>query len=1409
RQSTFRIEVAELKVKLKKTSEALADFEKILAELNPDSWLHRDVRRRIEEVFLRGDDLAGLAKYYEKWVEKHPTDVDAFARLAKNLASQGRVPEARTWLEKGLAASPNNRPLRQGLIDQYVFEQNFAAAAQQYEALEKADPGNPDTLREWGKVIMRDGARPEAERRAAAAAVWKRMLEKKPNDPVTTSQVADLMRSAGATDEAIALYQKAIKLAPDAAQYREYLGEFFHSLKRSDEALATWRPIAEGANRNSKNLARLAEVFSGFGYRKEAITAMAEAIALEKDDFGMLMSYAELLHQDGQNDQALEQIELAGKRTSNPEEVEQVLLAEIKVYQATEKLADKIDELEKELAAGKDATAALWLRLARYFEANRQLDRASESIAKASEKDPKSIPVLIAAARIYESSGNILAAGDTNRKLAALDRRFRTEYLQAVARLEQRLGRRAEALQAGRDLLASSPGNPDVYKFFAELCFQIGDQEEGFDALRRSVRANPSDPQGLITLANALGERFRQGEAIELLWRAFEKTNDLEGKLGIVDRIAQLYLENNQFDRLLERLERERSEAEKTREMTMCIAQAFITAGDLGTARSQLERLLTANSRDTNLLTQLVTLCETEGDIAAAVKYQRLLNTVAPNNYDHQLRLAQLLTRSGDADEAADIWVRLIANETEPHRNLTAIDQLLTAGKFDSGLAILSRMLAQKPGNWELLYREGAALVAQGKPQEAATRFAALLALKFPDDEQSEITKSQIAQAKKRATTAPKPGQPAAFNPYSRFDEYKLAPLTRRLRNTYRIRSAVGMDVRDYYSGPQPFFAPADFGEARMAANGFLYEHARARGNSEAFVKQLRGARDKAGADSRPLWDWFYFQQLRNEQKGLLATALELSKGSDPAGQLAYLNSLSSRPAASGSRTRRVNDPAKDTTPPLPADQLAHALSCYEKLSRTKPQWVDSDVTQTVMTELKRAKKEQDETTIYKSMIADARTVETIQAAIQLACNRKDVDTALDLFVKLDKLQGPAKTSSALAQLPTRQATAKLEYLVASLADDKRLADALRVFDLTLATARRQNLSVPRSSSRQPNQGGGLSGYVPGKGQKRYTVTYPSANEYYDFQMLHLLYTTFAKYQQADLVSDLFDHVLKQATAAQGADRMYLLLAVGYMRWWSEEKDEAINQLQEVLALAPNDHNLLLEVTDLREQNGERDAALALLDSIVPLDAQVMQRREEAALRLEERTGNVERARLAAERLFGLRLNADKQLELAGQMHRLGMTELAEKVLGRAQRQAGNKSATLQRLMSQYQSQNQTDLAVQIARQILRKGPSTNFAQAMYRGYDENDSARQEAIGVLARSGQLKEIIDRAEAQLKASPKSVQIHQALVGYYQAAGDKKKLKDTLEKMVQLKPEDGKLRFQVAQQLQQMGERDAAL
>ncbi|MEI4902527.1 hypothetical protein Q8G48_28730, partial [Klebsiella pneumoniae] len=66
-----------------------------------------------------------------------------------------------------------------------------------------------------------------------------------------------------------------------------------------------------------------------------------------------------------------------------------------------------------------------------------------------------------------------------------------------------RLGRRAEAIAAGRDVIASAPGNPEHYEFFAGLCFQLGEAEEGLDALRRSARANPADPKVVLTLAGA------------------------------------------------------------------------------------------------------------------------------------------------------------------------------------------------------------------------------------------------------------------------------------------------------------------------------------------------------------------------------------------------------------------------------------------------------------------------------------------------------------------------------------------------------------------------------------------------------------------------------------------------------------------------------------------------------------------------------------------------------------------------------------------------------------------------------------------------------------------------------------------------------------------------------------------
>ena len=115
RKVQYSLAAGALQIRLGQQKEALAGFEKQLSELKPDSWLFRDVRRRIEDVFLRTDDYAGLVEYYEKWLKKNVDDVDAMTRIGEALAFQGRLPEAQSWYRKAIEKAPGNTRIRRAL----------------------------------------------------------------------------------------------------------------------------------------------------------------------------------------------------------------------------------------------------------------------------------------------------------------------------------------------------------------------------------------------------------------------------------------------------------------------------------------------------------------------------------------------------------------------------------------------------------------------------------------------------------------------------------------------------------------------------------------------------------------------------------------------------------------------------------------------------------------------------------------------------------------------------------------------------------------------------------------------------------------------------------------------------------------------------------------------------------------------------------------------------------------------------------------------------------------------------------------------------------------------------------------------------------------------------------------------
>jgi tetratricopeptide (TPR) repeat protein len=1427
-QVLMKIEAAELKVRLGRSAEALKDFEGLLGRLEPGSWLSKEVRRKLEEVFTRNDDLAGLAKYYEGWVAKNAEDVEAMTRLGRTLANLGRVKDARTWFDKALKLAPSRRELRQALIEQLVHEGKFADAAAQYEAMAKADPNNPDTLREWGRLLLRDTNRPDAERKQAAAAVWKRLLDARPDDATTATQVADLFRQANMAEDAIALYKKAIALAPASSQYYEYLGEYYHVLKRDEEAKATWARIAAGSNRNAKNLGRLAEVLAGFGFKSDALAAIAEACRLQADEFDLRMKHADLLQQLERFDEALAQLEIAAKVADDEEQREAVLEAEIKAYGAAGKLGARIDALRTALvktgatngstpnSPDQGGEPALWRRLARYLEADQKAAEATAAINQATAIDPKSVPGWVASARLHEGAGDLAGAAASLRKLAELDRRNRAEYLTSVAKLEARMGHRDAALNAGRDVLAAAPGNPEHYQFFAELCFGLGENEQGLDALRRSVRLNPADPKILQALGEALSAQFRTEEAIELYWRAFDKAPDLDARLGVVARLTELYLQRNQFDRLIARLEREQREGDKQRELAICLAAAYQASGDFGTARQALEKLVAANARDTVLLFQLSGLAEREGDVAAAAKYQQQINDVAPSD-EGAVRLAQLLVRSGEVGEAELVWAKLAASDPSPLRTLQALDSLLANDKAEAALRIAEQALRKRPGDWELLYREGVALEDLGRREEAAGRFRALLDLSTDDDTESEHVK-----ARRRAALKPAPGMPP--NSAAARTQFNV-PMQTRVADVWQVRNAVGIEGRQVSMGlynQQPIWTPSDFGQARMAAAGWLLALSQRESKHEELVQAFRAKAARVSATNlRSLYDFYYLQTVRNDGREAYEAARAIAKAApnDPKAQWTWLNTLVSRASTQGLMGYSLpgTSTGSDRTPALADAELDAVLAAFRTIKIQTPEWLGWQVLSSVGTELRRAGRKELEDQFAREAVAAANSTDAVGSVMIFAAPRGDVDGLLALYDKFTRLR---KGRSSIAYGSGWSGANSLGQAMAARAEAKAHADVLKILDYYLAKARKEK-AAPGAAGRSAAMYTNATGMAPGQVRialgrtiRGIGLDIPAPNPYFDQGAIQLLRNAFEIYKRDDLLTDLFAHLRKQAEgeASPAAERVQPMLAMAYLMWWNEEQDEAIVWHQRACEAAKNDAELVLEQADMHEKRGETGEALALADTVEPLDQVTMQRRENMALRLSVVTGNVERARQAAERLFGLRLEGDAQILLASQMHQLGMHDLGEAVLARARRRTGNRSGSLLALMHQYQSQNKTELAVQIAHQILRKPPAAPLMnnQGGYVGNpNEDNQARMQAIQVLALSGKLRELIARGEAQLEASPRSVALHQMMIDYYRADGNKAKIRAMYDRLAKIRPGDVRLQYQIAQELIGTGETEAGL
>ena len=280
-----KLEVAEALTQLDRREDALQLLQQLLPELDPEAWLYRDVRSRIEQLYRSANDLAGLARLYETHLAEQPQDLDVIQRLSRVLQELDRTEEAREWLTKATRLAPDSQPIRDAWLAATTAAGQHAQAAAALEGWIQSGTTSPQHLQQLGLLHLARNDLPPAERRKFAVAAFEQLAQAATTaaDPRLLRQSAELMERAAQFDRAEDLLRKAFNSNPADDISRDALGTFLNRRQRRSEAIAVWSGIAAGDLKTPASLGQLADTLRRAGYITEALAARREACLLNPE----------------------------------------------------------------------------------------------------------------------------------------------------------------------------------------------------------------------------------------------------------------------------------------------------------------------------------------------------------------------------------------------------------------------------------------------------------------------------------------------------------------------------------------------------------------------------------------------------------------------------------------------------------------------------------------------------------------------------------------------------------------------------------------------------------------------------------------------------------------------------------------------------------------------------------------------------------------------------------------------------------------------------------------------------------------------------------------------------------------------------------------------------------------------
>lgn len=713
KQVIRRVRLGDIYQRAGKRTKALEVYGATLGQVGDGTWLEREILAQIEQLFRREDDLAGLQQHYQRLLEDYSRRVQVRKQYARLLLDLNARDEAVSQFEEILKLTPGNRENVEAYVAVLAETDQLPQAVKVLEALIKQQPRDAELRLRLAALEHKGG-----DSQAAADAV-QQYLEVAEKSQYTYLRAARTLKQLELLDQAERTYQELTDAYPDSIAAQEARAAFLYEREKKDKALAIWRKLAAGQDRNALvHAARLMAAHNEHQAAFDLLKPRYEEFSNDPIYITQLVQEAVVLDRHAEAlPWALRRVQLARSATEMESAVAQAA-------QISDK-AEKTPELIRQLAADDRRSVQETCLLAELYEATGDSRQAEEVLSNV--EDQQDLLVIAEQIRLHTRRRDWDKAAAATRRLVESPAGRKSVYVRRLVELYERDMQLDEALRFTQEWKKLSPGSTTPWLSEARLLGMQGKDDEAIDVLRAAALQFDDDADVRAKLAQTYAAGGKLADAERIYWRLYEDAEDLSGKLRWVQQLAESAELQGKSQQLVEKFEERQRSNRASIEPLLALAEIHRASSNYEEQRKALLEAARLKSDSLPLLHQIARIEEEQGD------WQRALATLQraaklDKTTGTQEKIARLYLNYGDVEKGYAILYEAAGNQTTDARSAEAIAKaMIGVQDWRRAAEFLDSKLSQYPDDYRLRYLSAIAHEEEGEQAEAVESFLALL----------------------------------------------------------------------------------------------------------------------------------------------------------------------------------------------------------------------------------------------------------------------------------------------------------------------------------------------------------------------------------------------------------------------------------------------------------------------------------------------------------------------------------------------------------------------------------------------------------------------------------------------------------------------------------------------------------